>query len=327
MGHHSPPLAPARRRCLRGSSFSSGLSSRLFSGRTARGHEADASPRYVVSEEQKKSFAEKGYALLPKFLSEEELKPIEEIYDRFMSREIKVPGKDFCDMSKSFDTAFEDFSIVNCMLPRVYYPPLQGNIYEILAESVAAQLFEGLEMRLDYDQLLNKRPGKQDAVFAWHQDMAYWPPREVTPDTRTVTFSLALDATTKANGCLVFLPGSGLEGELRPHVPIGSSRDDSHAIAVQVSDEEYQEHVQAERGDVTIHDEWVVHGSQGNLTDGNRRTYVVAYRARDTVERERALGFTHSHNTEFSWDAWIDGWDEAKEAALLEKIGQKKGRE
>ena len=34
-----------------------------------------------------------------------------------MKQEIKVPGKDFCDMSKSFDTPFEEFSIVNAMLP------------------------------------------------------------------------------------------------------------------------------------------------------------------------------------------------------------------
>ena len=32
------------------------------------------------------------------------------------------------------------------------------------------------------------------------------------------------------------------------------------------------------RGDVTVHDEWVVHGSGGNYTDGTRRTYVLAYR-------------------------------------------------
>ena len=61
------PLVPAK-------FFSS--SSPLTSGRTA---DPISSPRYVLSEEQKRSFAEKGYALLPKFLSEEELRPIEEI--------------------------------------------------------------------------------------------------------------------------------------------------------------------------------------------------------------------------------------------------------
>ena len=27
-------------------------------------------------------------------------------------------------------------------------------------------------MGIDYDQLLAKRPSSEDAVFAWHQDMA-----------------------------------------------------------------------------------------------------------------------------------------------------------
>ena len=49
-------------------------------------------------------------------------------------------------------------------------------------------------------------------------------------------------------------------------------------------------------GDVTIHDEWVVHGSGGNLSKGTRRTYVIAFRAAETVRAERAAGFTHSHN-------------------------------
>ena len=37
----------------------------------------------------------------------------------------------------------------------------------------------------DYDQLLDKRPGAADALFGWHQDMAYWPTTDLTPDTRT----------------------------------------------------------------------------------------------------------------------------------------------
>ena len=56
-------------------------------------------------------------------------------------------------------------------------------------------------------QLLDKMPGKNDAVFAWHQDMAYWPNTEMTPDTRTVTFSLAFDSTNKQNGCIHYIPG------------------------------------------------------------------------------------------------------------------------
>jgi len=129
--------------------------------------------------------------------------------------------------------------------------------------------------------------------------MAYWPP---VPDTRTVTFSLAVDATTKENGALKFIPGSGVDAVLRPHKPVGSSREDSHAIAIDV-DESKEEVVMAcvNRGDVTIHDEWVVHGSGGNLSKGNRRTYVIAFRTAETVALERKAGFTHSHNDTVNW--------------------------
>ena len=52
------------------------------------------------------------------------------------------------------------------------------------------------------------------------------------------------------------------------------------------------------RGDCTVHNERVLHGSGGNFTDGYRRAYIVAMRSTDTVRIERQLGFTHSHNDE-----------------------------
>ena len=70
-------------------------------------------------------------------------------------------------MSKPFDTPFEEYSIINCMLPTKYYPPLKGNIYEKIVHSISKQVFPDANMTLDYDQLLNKRPQKNDAVFGW----------------------------------------------------------------------------------------------------------------------------------------------------------------
>jgi ectoine hydroxylase-related dioxygenase (phytanoyl-CoA dioxygenase family) len=258
---------------------------------------------YVVSNDAIEQFHEEGYALLPDFMSEAELKPIEEVYNRFMSGEIPVPGKDFCDMSAGWRKTYEEFSIVNCMLPRVYYPAFAGNAYEVRAAHVAAQLFPDVEMGIDYDQLLDKKPGTEDAVFAYHQDMAYWPP---TPDTRTVTFSLALDSTTKLNGALGFVAGSHKEPELRPHEPVGESREDGHAVAVKLYDTDEVDLVETPRGSVTIHNERVVHGSGGNNSSGHRRTYVVAFRTAETIALERAMGFTHSHNDTVNWDTFND---------------------
>jgi hypothetical protein len=259
---------------------------------------------YQLRPDQLSSFFERGLATLDNLLTEAEVAELEVTYDKFMRREIHVPGKDFCDMSKPFDTPFEEYSIVNCMLPTRYHPSLEGNIYERLAAAIAVQLYPDTPMQKDYDQLLNKRPGKADAVFGWHQDMAYWPPASVTNDTRTVTFSLAIDSTNEANGCIRYLPGSGVQKQLRPHNPLGKDRDEAHAVQAAVGDHEPVALAPCPRGSATIHDEWVVHGSGGNNSPGDRRTYVVAFRTAATVAIERAAGFTHSHNDEVNWDSW-----------------------
>ena len=142
------------------------------------------------------------------------------------------------------------------------------------------------------------------------QDMAYWPSSKalgLTKDiTDTCTFSLALDDSDILNGCLRYVKGSGVTKTLRPHVPLCSDRDEGHAVTVQVNEEEEEVcYAPAKRGSVTIHDEYVVHGSAGNTcANRQRRTYVLAYRAQPIVEAERRLGFTHSHNDCVNWDDW-----------------------
>lgn len=73
--------------------------------------------------------------------------------------------------------------------------------------------------RLAAVQVLARRPHSQDAVFAWHQDVAYWPP--FTQDASTVTCWLAVTDATVDNGCMRFVPGSHAEPSIRPHVPGG----------------------------------------------------------------------------------------------------------
>ena len=265
-----------------------------------------SSDSYLINPSVLSEFREKGYASLEAVLTEDEIAEMEVTYNKFMRREIHVPGKDFCDMSKPFETPFEEYSIINCMLPTKYHPPFQQNIYERLAEKMAAQLYPGAVMVKDYDQLLNKRPHKGDAVFGWHQDMAYWPPKTLTPDTRTVTFSLAIDATTETNGCIKFVPGSHKTQAVRAHNPVHGSREEGHAVQAEMFEDDVIVPVPTRRGSCTIHDEWVVHGSGGNDSDGDRRTYVIAFRTNQTVTIERSHGFTHSHNDEVNWDTFKD---------------------
>ena len=255
---------------------------------------------------QRDAFFEDGLVVLGKLLDEAVVAAIEVEYDRFMSGvHADVMGKDFTDMSKPFGTPFDEWSVVNGMLPHRYHPPLRNNAWERLAAEIAAEVFPGVEMVQDYDQLLDKRPGKGDAVFAMHQDMAYWPPASLTAnDTRTVTLTLAIDDETADNGCIRYVPGSQKERKLRPHRPLHEGREEGHAVIAEVRDGEEIRLAEVPRGGVTLHDEWVGHGSPGNKSPRHRRTYVIAFRTRAIVDAERKAGFTHSHNDDVNWDVF-----------------------
>lgn len=246
------------------------------------------------------------------------------------------------------------------MLPTTYHPEFRNNIFERLTSNIVKQLHPKMEMAKDYDQLLNKWPGKTDAVFAWHQgrqqnyactaihcdvsiryiwvlyvlqglqliyilhtlsifplDMGYWPgPKALgVEETATCTFSLAVDDSTEENGCLRYVPGSGLARKLRQHAPLSGSRDEGHALTIEVDESKGDviKLAQCKRGSVTVHDEFVIHGSGGNMSkDKQRRTYVLAYRPKTVVEAERAIGFTHSHNDVVNWDTFNDGEERKK---------------
>ena len=255
---------------------------------------------------QRDAFFEDGLVVLGKLLDEAAVAAIEVEYDRFMSGiHAEEMGKDFTDMSKPFGTPFDQWSVVNGMLPHRYHPPLRNNAWERLAAEIAMEVFPGVEMVQDYDQLLDKRPGKGDAVFAMHQDMAYWPPASLTAnDTRTVTLTLAIDSEDAENGCIRYVPGSQKARALRPHRPLHEGREEGHAVVVDVGAEEEIRLAEVPRGGVTLHDEWVVHGSPGNASPRHRRTYVIAFRTRAIVDAERKAGFTHSHNDDVNWDVF-----------------------
>lgn len=126
--------------------------------------------------------------------------------------------------------------------------------------------------------------------------------------TATCTFSLALDDSDEENGCLRYVVGSGNTKTLRTHRPVSHSRDEGHALITDIGDDELIRLAPARKGSITIHDEYVVHGSGGNSSPHRqRRTYVLAYRAKSIVEAERKIGFTHSHNDQVNWDTFQDG--------------------
>ena len=270
---------------------------------------------YEITQADIDQYNQLGYVVLPNVISTEELNFIEKWFDHFVSgAERAHMGRDFCDMSQPYGTPFEDFQLINAMLPSKYRSELVDNIFHRVAQNITDQLYQQGKAVVDYEQFLAKKPEKNGAEFAMHQDLGYWPK---TPNTWTATFSLAISDSTLENGCLQVMPGTNNEPELRKHLPKPYSnsknkdtldylsRDESHLLVIDQKVGDKVLHLPVSRGSVTIHDERIVHGSSGNLTTDWRKTYVMAFRDEETVRQEREIGFTHSHNDNVDWDALI----------------------
>lgn len=268
--------------------------------------------QYLITEKEIEQYHDLGYLVLNDVLLEEEMNTLDPWFEHFISgKEMHRMGKDFCDMSQPYGTPFEEFKLVNAMLPSKYKPAFANNIFQQISKNIADQLYQSGLAAMDYEQFLAKRPSKKKAEFAMHQDLGYWPK---TKNTWTATFSLALNDADIINGCLYLIPGSNKEDELRPHKPkdYGDNhtegtinRDDSHTLVIESRPDDKLVYLPVRRGSLTIHDERIVHGSGGNESNDWRKTYIIAYRDVETIIEERAIGFTHSHNDDVNWSEII----------------------
>ena len=263
---------------------------------------------YLITNEEIKQYKDQGYLVLREVLTEEEMKDLDYWFDHFISgKEMHRMERDFCDMSQPYGTPVENFQLVNAMCPSMYREELANNIYYKVAQTIADQLYKEGKAEMDYEQFLAKKPSKEGAEFAMHQDLGYWPKTE---NTWTATFSLALSDSNVINGCLQVIPGTNNEPELRKHLPKAFSgeefdamdRENSHTLVIETKKEDTPIFLPVKRGDVTIHDERIIHGSGGNTSNEWRKTYVMAFRDSETIKQERALGYTHSHNDKLNWD-------------------------
>ncbi|MFL2599281.1 MAG: phytanoyl-CoA dioxygenase family protein [Flavobacteriaceae bacterium] len=267
---------------------------------------------FSLTKKEISQFNTQGYLVLKNVLTEKEMLNIDPVFDHFISgKEQKRMKKDFCDMSQPYGTPFEKFQLVNAMLPGKYMPSFKENIFFKVAQNISKQLYPSGIPDMDYEQFLAKKPTKKEAEFSMHQDLGYWPK---TKNTWTATFSLALSDADIVNGCLNVIPGSNNEKNLREHKPKSYSeseknsnekRDDSHTLVIESNPNDKLVYLPVKRGDITIHDERIVHGSGGNNSDKWRKTYIIAFRDSETIKKERSIGFTHSHNDKVDWEKII----------------------
>jgi ectoine hydroxylase-related dioxygenase (phytanoyl-CoA dioxygenase family) len=136
---------------------------------------------------------------------------------------------------------------------------------------VAASQLLGGAVRFWHDQLFCK-PAHHGGVVAWHQDYSYW---TRTQPMAHLTCWMALDNSTRDNGCLYYVPGSHKWNLL----PITGLAGDMNEILTVLDEEQKQAFqpvpIELKRGQCSFHHPLTVHGSYENRSDRPRRATLV----------------------------------------------------
>ena len=117
-----------------------------------------------------------------------------------------------------------------------------------------------------------KMPHDGKAV-AWHQDASYWP---LSP-SKTVTVWLAIDDADTENACMRFIQGSHWKGKLTYRL---SSPEEHNVLSQSIDNaESYGEVIndQLKAGQISIHSDLLLHGSEPNESDRRRCGLTIRY--------------------------------------------------
>ncbi|MEY4491303.1 MAG: hypothetical protein RLY41_1109 [Pseudomonadota bacterium] len=115
------------------------------------------------------------------------------------------------------------------------------------------------------------KPASEGFETPWHQDGHYWPIRPLA----TCTVWVALEPSTRENGCLRVIPGSHRTHELHAH--LHEDRQDlvlNQRMADGTFDETQAVDLELQPGEMSMHDVYMIHGAKAN-TSTQRRTGVA----------------------------------------------------
>lgn len=239
-------------------------------------------------------YRREGYAILRQVFSPDEVRSIGAAADEVHSEAIRH-GRSFRHGNLFYNVgtgAGGGPEVRMVQWPSYHQPVLNG----VRLDRRMAQLLEPL-LGPDLKQIINqihwKEPGGR-AEFAWHQDSQFREPAHAYRNLGRsyVQTGLAIDPQTPEAGCMRFIPGSHLNGDLKLDTPkevLGVAMDDAVLHSAGLSPDDAVE-VVLEPGDLALWSPFTVHGSGVNRSDHRRRLYVNGYvRAPDCDRGEWAF--------------------------------------
>ncbi len=212
----------------------------------------------VLSVSQIESFNKDGYIHPIDIFSTEEINEIRNYFDALLARVIAEGGDSY------------SISSAHMKHGRVYdlmkHPKIVACVKDLLGENVVGW----------GSHFFCKMPHDGKTV-AWHQDASYWP---LSP-SKAVTVWLAIDDADPENANMRFIQGSHHSGHLT-YQP--SSSADHNVLSQSVENAEQYGAVidnQLQAGQISLHSDLLLHGSEANESDRRRCALTIRYAACD----------------------------------------------
>ncbi len=222
--------------------------------RDLRFHPSTTENPKALTREQVATFNQQGYLAGIRIFDAEQIASIRSYFDELLAKTIAAGGNSY-----SITTAHLKYGRVYDVLT---HPGIVTRIKDLLGEDVIAW----------GSHFFCKMPGDGKRV-SWHQDSSYWP---LTP-SMAITAWLAIDDATVENACMRYIPGTHHLG----HLTYKLSEEDEANILDQtvVGADTLGEPVNVElkAGEISIHSDLLLHGSEANQSDKRRCGLTLRY--------------------------------------------------
>jgi ectoine hydroxylase-related dioxygenase (phytanoyl-CoA dioxygenase family) len=214
-------------------------------------------------------YHEAGYVIPDFQLPEDRLEEIRAAHGRLLAKHPEF--RDYCSCLLQYDTGFLNIA---------REPAILDMVEQVLGPDFAL-----------WNSSFFAKPAGNGKRTPWHQDGEYWPIRPLA----TCTVWIAVDAATKENGCLRVISGSHKERRLRRHRTVAAG---DVTLTQELQPDEYDASravdLELAPGQVSLHDVFLLHGSEANTSDRPRRGMTLRFMPTSSVfDRGRATELSH----------------------------------
>jgi phytanoyl-CoA hydroxylase len=250
-----------------------------------------------ISDEQWRFFEDQGYLRLGRLVPDHEVAALQQRINDIMLGKARI---DYDRTLMQLDSDNGSYENIGAMtngfkgaqlnyrkIEQLEFDPLflrylQNSVFR---DACARVYGADTPVRVMRAMFMNKPAGK-GTWLPWHQDA--WTFFDRQP---LLTVWMALDAATKANGCVQIIPGSHKRGHINPSHGSGFL---TKELAEQHCPPQDVVHVEMEAGDVALFHNFLLHASDVNHSNGPRRAFSVCYMdaaTRDERGRQYTLVF------------------------------------